>query len=84
MVDYSIEFSKQTGDQTLVSTDDPSLAHTFNVEYVHIRTEVTAAPHLTNFEVIREKSDDFEDYDYICLLQPTHPMRRCAITRLYS
>lgn len=77
LIDYSIEYSKKTARPTLVSTDDANLIDSFDVEFVHLRTGKLASRELTNFQVMNEifSSSIYDNYDYVCLLQPSHPIR---------
>ena len=77
LVDYSIEYSKKTGRPTLVSTDDEVLIGSFNADFVHLRTGELASKALTNFQVMNHifSSSAYDDFDYVALLQPSHPIR---------
>lgn len=77
LVDYSIDYANATPNDTMVSTDDASLLSSFDVEYTHLRTLTEADANLTNLQVIQKifESGIYSNYDYICLLQPTHPLR---------
>lgn len=77
LVDYSIDYSKKTGRPTLVSTDDASLMDSFNVEFLHLRTGNLASKVLTNFQVMNDifRSRIYDNFDYVSLLQPSHPIR---------
>lgn len=77
LIDYTLDFARKTGNPTLISTDDSTLFDTFDVKYKHLRSGQLASPKLSNLDVMKAIffSEEFEKFDYICLLQPTHPLR---------
>jgi len=77
LVDYSIDYANATSNKTLVSTDDASLLSSFDVEYTHLRKPAEADAELTNLQVMQIifGNEIYSNFDYICLLQPTHPLR---------
>lgn len=77
LIDYTLKFAQKTGNPTLISTDEPSLFDTFDVKYKHLRSNCLASPKLSNLDVMKEifLSEEYEGFDYICFLQPTHPLR---------
>jgi hypothetical protein len=75
LLDYSLDFALSTGQDTLISSDQ-DLSSTFDRDIkFHLRENQLADPSLSNFEVMRMMLGEFNSYDYICLLQPTHPLR---------
>jgi CMP-N-acetylneuraminic acid synthetase len=83
LVDYTINFANETKSKTLISTDKGALLATFNVDYLHLRSKEEADSNLSNLEVMRRvlSDDKYKSFDYICLLQVTHPVRSLKLYR---
>ena len=77
LVDYSIDYANATSNETMVSTDDASIVSSFDVKYTHLRELTEADSKLTNLQVMQIifQNEIYSNFDYICLLQPTHPLR---------
>lgn len=78
LVDYTIDFAKKTKKKILLSSENENLLSSVNVDFKHLRKDNTNNPNLSNLEIIKilAKENYFKKFDYICLLQPTHPLRR--------
>jgi len=76
LLDYTSEFAAETGNPTLLSSDLISLKKEYNKFFFHHRVGAAENTKLTNIDVINLmlSESDF-DFDYLVLLQPTHPLR---------
>ncbi len=80
LIDYSVDFAKYTQNEILVSSDSKEILNSLNVNYKHLRDKRTNNIEKTNLSIMQTLYDDkyFEKFDLICLLQPTHPLRRIS------
>ena len=78
LVDYTIEFAKQTKNKILLSSENEELLKSKRVDFKHLRRGIIKNKNLSNLKVMHllAKNGFFNNFDYICLLQPTHPLRR--------
>lgn len=76
LLDYTAEFAALTGNPTLLSSDLINLEKKYSEFFFHHRLGAAADTKLTNIEVINLiLSESDLDFDYLVLLQPTHPVR---------
>ena len=76
---WSIEagLMSQYIDKVVVSSDDDeilTIAKHFNADTIQ-RTSVLASDTATSFDVIKHTLEQFGNYEYVVLLQPTSPLR---------
>ena len=78
LIDYTIDFAKYTQNEILVSSDSKEILNSVDVKYKHLRDKRTNKINKTNVSIMQTLYEDkfFENFDMICLLQPTHPLRR--------
>ena len=78
LVDYTIGFAKRTKNKILLSSENEELLKSKSVDYKHLRRGIVKNKNLSNLKVMQHlaKNGFFKNFDYICLLQPTHPLRR--------
>ena len=78
LIDYTIDFAKYTKNEILVSSDSKEILNGLDVQYKHFRDNRTNNINKTNLSIMQTLYDDnfFDKFDLICLLQPTHPLRR--------
>lgn len=78
LVDYTINFAKQTKKKILLSSENVDLLNSIDVDFKHLREGSTNNPNLSNLDIIKilVKENYFKKFDFVCLLQPTHPLRR--------
>ena len=78
LVDYTIKFAKESKKKILLSSDNEDLLKSVDVDFKHLRKGNTDNPNLSNLEVLKilAKENYLKKFDFVCLLQPTHPLRR--------
>tara|TARA_X000000950_G_C13881638_1_gene647118 strand:- start:1217 stop:1852 length:636 start_codon:yes stop_codon:yes gene_type:complete len=80
LIDYTYNFSNLTNNTTLISSDDKELLNSFDENNLvkHHRQGHLTSNSLSNIDVMRFifKESEYCDYDYILLLQATHPFRK--------
>lgn len=79
LIAYSIEAGLKSKyiDKVVVSSDDEEIlqiSKKFGAETIK-RPDILASDTATTFDAIKHTIDNFENYDYIVLLQPTSPLR---------
>ena len=76
LLDYTVEFSRMTKNQGILSTDVANLENEYPDLYFYDRSEEACDLKKTNLEVISIFLRDTKfDFDYLFLLQLTHPIR---------
>ena len=94
LINYTVEAALAAGifDKIIVSTDSPNIADTAKgagAEVPFLRPAEYATDESSTIDVIRHAIAFFkgrnEEFDVVCLLQPTSPLRRCEhITEAYA
>ena len=81
---YSIEVAKKSGlfDEIMVSTDSPEyakIAKSFEANVPFLRSETNSSDKASSWDVVLEVLNKYfeigQKFDFVCLLQPTSPIR---------
>src|SRR5690606_9079335 len=88
LLQYTFESAKESGllSRVILSSDDPGIiavAKELGLEVPFVRPEDLAGDATTSLEVIKhalkELKSQGEEYDVVCLLQPTTPFRSAGL-----
>lgn len=86
LIAYSIEAAVQSGlfDEVMVSTDSEvyaDISKKWGAEVPFLRSEETASDSASSWDTVREVLAGYKnlgkEFDTVCLLQPTSPLRTC-------
>ena len=78
LFEYTLDFSLNLDTDILISSDINLETYSTAKVFFHLRENSLANPDLTNFEVMKDifMDEKYHKYDYVLLLQPSHPLRR--------